>query len=126
MIAQKWQANYAKEDEELREYERYLKTLYQPFPGLRAVHTVRNDVKEYRSTPAAASALDQKFYNIMTQAARTISNKSLYPIKLKPLLAKQDHPNEGLWANLTTVACIAEIIIAILLTYRRPAFFDVK
>jgi len=73
MIAQKWQENYLREDEELREYERYLQTLYQPFPGLRTIQrmSVRNPEPTAINLPDTSN-LDNHFLQLMNKAARKI------------------------------------------------------
>lgn len=111
MIAQKWQENYLREDEELREYERYLQTLYQPFPGLRTIQrmSVRNPEPTAINLPDTSN-LDNHFLQLMNKAARKI--------------AKQENPNESFWVYIATAGCIVELVMAIFISFGRPSFFD--
>lgn len=90
MVAQKWLENYQKESEELQEYERYIQTLYQPFPLLRSTQgiappqgqgitasipmTISQQQQNY-SAPVPLAAHDMRFLSLMNQAARKLSKR---------------------------------------------------
>jgi len=126
MIAQKWQENYMREDEELREYERYLQTLYQPFPGLRTIQrmSARNPEPTMINLPDTSN-LDQHFLNIMNRAARKISIIKKFSFCLLIFPAKQENTGESFWVYVATFACIVELLMAVFISFGRPSFFDV-
>jgi len=81
MISQKWQDNYNREDEELQEYERYLKTIYQPFPALQTINRLSKpapapETKMNLPTFPGAENLESHFSQLMTKAAMKIGNIS--------------------------------------------------
>lgn len=80
MVAQKWAENYRLEIEEQREYERYLQTLYQPFPGLRSIQQARASVHAPRQIQDL-TGYDNQFVGIMNKAAFMISKSFLLIFK---------------------------------------------
>jgi len=116
MISQKWQDNYNREDEELQEYERYLKTIYQPFPALQTINRLSKPAPVVESkmnlpTFPGAENLEAHFSQLMTRAAMKI--------------APSKNPNQGFWVHLARLLLIAELGLAIVISFDRNVFFDV-
>jgi len=76
MVAQKWRENYIKEEEELAEYDRYLKALHEPFAGLKAISKVEAETRAFHDVQGL-NELDKQFVNLMNKAAAAVGTNNI-------------------------------------------------
>jgi hypothetical protein len=123
MVAQKWRENYIKEEEELVEYDRYLKALREPFSGLKTMSKIEHETKTFGDIQGL-NELDKQFISLMNRAANAVGNFAYFG--LFTLLANEPNPTEGFWKKLAVFGCLVEVVLALFIMFARPAFFDVN